>query len=113
MWVRLLDDLSQKTAKNVLNDFFGQHPRCQILSSDNASDFGLECSSMLSRLNIRHNTYTTNMSEQRGAIEIQIHYFCQILRRLIVNTKADNSPIELLLLCTANSMNSQKALGSQ
>ena len=49
------------------------------------------------------------MSEQRGAIEIQIHYFCQILQRLIVNTKTDNSPIEqlkLLLVCTANSKKS-------
>ena len=67
-------------------------------------------------MNIKQNSYTANMSKQRGAIEIQIRYFRQILRRLVVNIDADSNPVEqlkLLLVCTANLMNSQKMLGSQ
>ena len=93
----------------MLIDFFGQFPASQILSSDNASSFGFEFSSMLAKMDIRHNSYTANMSKQRGAIETQIKYFRQILRILVLNVDIDSNPVEqlkLLLVCTANSMNS-------
>ena len=56
------------------------------------------------------------MRNQRGTVETQIKYFRQILRRLVLNIELDSSPVEqlkLLLVCTANAMNSQKNLGSQ